>query len=64
MGEYGWMWISGSTTRWHDEMNQSISKQPDRAGYQKTHDKSKRTYQQQWIKKKNDSISSAVNYSS
>ena len=37
MGEYGWMWISGSTTRWHDEMNQSISKQPDRAGYQKTH---------------------------
>ena len=34
MGEYGWKWMSGSSTRWHDEMNHTYSKEPDWAGYQ------------------------------
>ena len=55
MGEYGWKWMSGSSTLWHGEMNHTYSKQPDWAGYQKTQASKtnlKKTDQQQWINKK------------
>ena len=39
MGEYGWMWMSGSTTRWHDEMCHTQSNQIEPGIKKNTHQK-------------------------